>query len=156
MLLDTVVWLSICFAFAGPMLLSAVYEYALDRKVLEFLAPPKGVPPKIPMGLRAQLLLAVVCGNICMAVRERGDSESVEDRGRGGGADTENGLGFGISDKDKMDETQHHRVVHNSIWKRIMTMVNEYEAIGLDPDGSVKEVVSLPVKLKALLNSQAR
>ncbi|KAI0508629.1 hypothetical protein F5B22DRAFT_386046 [Xylaria bambusicola] len=149
MLLDTVVWLSICFAFAGPMLLSAVYEYALDRKVLEFLSPPKGHPPNIPMRLRAQLLLAVVCGNIRMAMRERSDSDSAEDGTR---ADAENGLGY--SESDKMPETTH-RVVHNSIWKRIMTMVDEYEAIRLDPDGSGKEVVSLPTKLKSLLNSQA-
>ncbi|KAK8026784.1 hypothetical protein PG991_003840 [Apiospora marii] len=40
MTLDTTVWLSICFAFAGPMLMSAMYEFVLDRKVLEFLRPP--------------------------------------------------------------------------------------------------------------------
>ncbi|KAF2968827.1 hypothetical protein GQX73_g4782 [Xylaria multiplex] len=146
MLLDTVVWLSICFAFAGPMLLSAVYEYALDRKVLEFLSPSEGELPKIPMRLRAQLLLAVVCGNIRMAMRERSDYES------GGQTPVDTG-------SEDLMSTEHrypHRIVHNSIWKRIMTMVDEYEACRMDGgDGRVKQMVSLPVKLKSLLNSQA-
>ncbi|KAI1426594.1 hypothetical protein F5Y12DRAFT_271541 [Xylaria sp. FL1777] len=148
MLLDTVVWLSICFAFAGPMLLSAVYEYALDRKVLEFLSPPKGESPQIPMRLRAQLLLAVVCGNIRMAMRERSDSDSGEDGGR---AYVDGGLGDSESDKTSVP----HRIVHNSIWKRIMTMVDEYEMSRLNGDAGVLQVVSLPTKLKSLLNSQA-
>ncbi|KAI0402795.1 hypothetical protein F4802DRAFT_608492 [Xylaria palmicola] len=141
MLLDTVVWLSICFAFAGPMLLSAVYEYALDRKVLEFLSPTKGEPPGIPMRLRAQLLLAVVCGNIRMAMRERPDPD--DDLGR-----DDSGL-----EDPKM--TTPHPLVHNSIWKRIVTMVDEYEASRADGSARVRQVVSLPTKLKSLLNSQA-
>ncbi|TGJ86703.1 hypothetical protein E0Z10_g2045 [Xylaria hypoxylon] len=149
-LLDTVVWLSICFAFAGPMLLSAVYEYALDRKVLEFLSPPKGESPKIPMRLRAQLLLAVVCGNIRMAMRERSDSESVDDDS-GGCTPVDSGLG----DLESVEKPVTHRLVYNSIWKRIMTMVDEYEVSRMNDDGSVRQVVSLPVKLKSLLNSQA-
>ncbi|KAI0425436.1 hypothetical protein F5Y09DRAFT_352274 [Xylaria sp. FL1042] len=149
-LLDTVVWLSICFAFAGPMLLSAVYEYALDRKVLEFLSPRKGKSPNIPMRLRAQLLLAVVCGNIRMAMRERSDSDSVEEGARAAyGGDS----GSGDSESDKMPVP--HRLVHNSIWKRIMTMVDEYEASRMDGEGGMQQVVSLPTKLKSLLNSQA-
>ncbi|KAI0863832.1 hypothetical protein F4860DRAFT_511721 [Xylaria cubensis] len=143
-LLDTIVWLSICFAFAGPMLLSAVYEYALDRKVLEFLSPPKGSPPRIPMRLRAHLLLAVVCGNIRMAMRERADEG-------GGHARVDSGLGDPESNKSVVT----HRIVHNSIWKRIMTMVDEYEALRMEGGETVKQVVSLPTKLKSLLNSQA-
>lgn len=38
--LDTVFWLSMCFAFAGPMLFSAVYEYTLDRKIIDYLSAP--------------------------------------------------------------------------------------------------------------------
>jgi hypothetical protein len=151
MLLDTVVWLSICFAFAGPMLLSAVYEYALDRKVLEFLSPPKGDPPQIPMRLRAQLLLAVVCGNIRMAMRERSDSVT------GSGSGTAR-LDSGLDDPESPATVRTvvcHRLVHNSTWKRVMAMVDEYEMARtegtLDP-----HAVSLPTKLKSLLNSQAR
>ncbi|KAI0910797.1 hypothetical protein F4823DRAFT_637240 [Ustulina deusta] len=149
-LLDTVVWLSTCFAFASPMLLSAVYEYALDRKVLEFLSPHKGESPKIPMRLRAQLLLAVVCGNIRMAMRERSDADSFN-AGGAGRADVESGSGD--SESDKMPAP--HRLVHNSIWKRIVTMVDEYEVARMDGTAGVQEVVSLPTKLKSLLNSQA-
>ncbi|RWA05993.1 hypothetical protein EKO27_g9108 [Xylaria grammica] len=150
MLLDTVVWLSICFAFAGPMLLSAVYEYALDRKVLEFLSPPKGEPPKIPMRLRAQLLLAVVCGNIRMAMRERTDCDSGDDASSGCTP-----VGSDLGDLEKAEEPVPHRLVHNSIWKRIMTMVDEYEVSRLDGNEKALQVVSLPVKLKSLLSSQA-
>ncbi|KAI8631979.1 hypothetical protein F5Y19DRAFT_472864 [Xylariaceae sp. FL1651] len=142
MLLDTVVWLSICFAFAGPMLLSAVYEYALDRKVLEFLAPPKGEHPKVPMRLRAQLLLAVVVGNIRMAMRERSDLAAGNVR-----------HDSAVEDLESPKTVVSHRIVHNSIWKRIMTIVDDYEASRADKDQ--QPVVTLSVKLKSLLNSQA-
>lgn len=144
-LFDTLVWLCICFAFAGPMLLSAVYEYALDRKVLEFLSPPKGNPPKIPMRLRAQLLLAVVCGNIRMAMRER-----VDERDGGGRVDSS------LDDPESTKTVVPHRLVHNSIWKRIMTMVDEYEASRIEGSENLQQDVSLPTKLKSLLNSQER
>jgi len=151
MLLDTVVWLSICFAFAGPMLLSAVYEYALDRKVLEFLSPPKGDPPRIPMRLRAQLLLAVVCGNIRMAMLERSDSVS----GSGSGT-TRHDSGLDDPESPVTARTAVcHRLVHNSTWKRIVTMVDEYETARME--GTLdQQAVSLSTKLKSLLNSQAR
>lgn len=134
--LDTMAWLAICFAFAGPMLMSAIYEYALDRKVLEFLAPPNGVPPDITHRLRAQLLIVVVVGNIRMATPEEdGDLERKPTL--------------------PVRRRRMSRLVHNSIWKNIMVLVDEYEAsraVGRQPE----EVVSLPTKLKALLNSQAR
>ncbi|KAI0021081.1 hypothetical protein F4780DRAFT_770484 [Xylariomycetidae sp. FL0641] len=142
MTLDTFAWLSICFAFAGPMLLSAVFEYALDRKVLEFLSPPKGKPPQITPRLRAQLLLAVVVGNIRMATVER-NGNGPNGRHDSVMADSESGGGV-----------CSHKMVHNSIWKRIMVMVDEYEeqraTVGVREDA-----VTLPTKLKALLNCQA-
>ncbi|KAI1103924.1 hypothetical protein F4804DRAFT_213221 [Jackrogersella minutella] len=142
--LDTVVWLAICFAFAGPMLLSAVYEYALDRKVLEFLAPPHGKPPVISMRLRAQLLLAVVIGNIRMATREI-DDLGIESRHDSAISDLEGRM--------PVARRQMSKLVHNSVWKRVMIMVDEYEASRATGRHN-KEVVSLPTKLKALLNSQ--
>lgn len=145
MTIDTVVWLAICFAFAGPMLLSAVYEYALDRKVLEFLAPPNQKPLDIPVRLRAQLLLAVVIGNLRMATLEMEDAESVE---------TESSMSSSNLKENKTGKGRARcRMVHNSIWKRVMTMVDEHEGdieVGNQRDG----VVSLSTKLKALLNSQ--
>ncbi|KAI0135030.1 hypothetical protein F4814DRAFT_443858 [Daldinia grandis] len=146
MTLDTVVWLGICFAFAGPMLLSAVYEYTLDRKILEFMAPTNGKPPPMSMRLRAQLLLSIVVGNIRMATLERDELE-VDNR--------HNGTSF--SDLEAIPPFTKRRtskLVHNSVWKRVMVMVNEYEALKLG-GGHRGEIVSLPTKLKALLNSQA-
>ncbi|KAI1329553.1 hypothetical protein F5Y16DRAFT_365442 [Xylariaceae sp. FL0255] len=145
MTLDTFVCLSICFAVAGPMLLSAVYEYALDRKVLEFLSPPKGESPKIPMRLRAQLLIAVVVGNIRMATKEKAlniVNHILHDSAAGG-------------DLESKSRTRiiSPRLLHNSIWKRVMTMVDDYETVR--SDGTHTQVVSLPTKLKSLLNSQA-
>ncbi|ETS86092.1 hypothetical protein PFICI_04117 [Pestalotiopsis fici W106-1] len=61
---DTIIWLSICFAFAGPMFMSAVYEYMLDGMILDFLVPRKTPQPSIPAVTRARLLLAAVVGNI--------------------------------------------------------------------------------------------
>ncbi|KAI1775654.1 hypothetical protein F4818DRAFT_414547 [Hypoxylon cercidicola] len=146
--LDTMVWLAICVAFAGPMLMSAIYEYALDRKVLEFLAPPNGKPPEITLRLRAQLLLAVVIGNVRMAIPEDDDIQ---------GAGRHDSAYSGDLERKTPKLGRGHimsRLVHNSVWKKVMVLVDEYEAsraIGRQP----QEVVSLPTKLKALLNSQA-
>ncbi|CAJ2501387.1 Uu.00g042400.m01.CDS01 [Anthostomella pinea] len=140
---DTVVWLAICFAFAGPMLLSAVYEYALDRKVLEFMSVAPSTA--LPMRLRAQLLLAVVAGNIRMATLERSEDIGADGCRDGVVDDPENG---------NRKLVPGHRLVHNSIWKRIMVMVDDYETERAGGRSGV-EVVSLPTKLTALLNSQA-
>ncbi|KAI2619259.1 hypothetical protein GGR54DRAFT_136196 [Hypoxylon sp. NC1633] len=144
--LDTVAWLAICFAFAGPMLLSAVYEYALDRKVLEFLAPPDGKPPDMPPRLRAQLLLAVVVGNIRMARLER---HEIGDDQRHDSVVSDD-----LEGKISVRGRTTSKLVHNSVWKKVMVMVDEYEASKVAGRGD-EEVVSLPTKLKALLNSQA-
>ncbi|KAI0378006.1 hypothetical protein F5Y04DRAFT_291469 [Hypomontagnella monticulosa] len=146
MTLDTVVWLAICFAFAGPMLLSAVYEYALDRKVLEFMAPPTGKAPNMPARLRAQLLLAVVVGNIRMATLERAEIEGPERH--------DSGISGDLEAKLPAKSRKTSRLVHNSVWKRVMTMVDGYEAARATGRRQ-GDVVSLPTKLKALLNAQA-
>ncbi|KAI1078246.1 hypothetical protein F5B20DRAFT_548556 [Whalleya microplaca] len=140
---DTVVWLATCFAFAGLMLLSAVYEYALDRKVLEFLAPVKGEPPCVGMRTRAHLLLAVVVGNVRMKTLERRGS------GASGRADS------AVSDLEGDIPVSKHVMVHNSVWKQVMAMVDEHEASGIDGRQQGVGVVPLPTKLKSLLNSQA-
>ncbi|KAI1806667.1 hypothetical protein F4811DRAFT_568481 [Daldinia bambusicola] len=146
MTLDTVVWLGICFAFAGPMLLSAVYEYALDRKILEFMAPPNDKPPAMPMRLKAQLLLSIVVGNIRMATLERDELEVDSRHHSTASSDLE-----AIRPLEKRITS---KLVHNSVWKRVMVLIDEHEASksnGRYPG----ETVSLPTKLKALLNSQA-
>ncbi|KAI5861680.1 hypothetical protein GGS23DRAFT_611828 [Durotheca rogersii] len=149
---DTFVWLAICFAFAGPMLLSAVYEYALDRRVLEFLAaPPETRPAAVPSRLRAHLLLAVVVGNLRMATLETHDVERAGPRTRRHDSV--------VSDDSELttapvNSRKIGEVVHNTIWKRVTAIVEEYEAARL-ADREDEPVVSLPTKLKSLLNSQA-
>ncbi|KAI0173358.1 hypothetical protein GGR52DRAFT_580038 [Hypoxylon sp. FL1284] len=152
--LDTVAWLAICFAFAGPMLMSAVYEYALDRKVLEFLAAPRKTHGIVPPRLRAQLLLAVVVGNIRMSTLELDDCDDPQ---QGAGARHDSGSSGDLERKKTSLPTRRRRmsrVVHNSVWKKVMVLVDEHEASKATGRG-LGEAVSLPTKLKALLNSQA-
>ncbi|KAI1397383.1 hypothetical protein F4819DRAFT_499524 [Hypoxylon fuscum] len=146
MTLDTLGWLAICFAFAGPMMMSAVYEYALDRKVLEFLAPPNGKPPAITRRLRAQLLLAVVVGNIRMATLERNDPDAQ--------SCNDNAIPNVFEGKRSARGRGRSRPVHNSIWKRVMVLVEDFETTRRAGRQN-EQVVSLPTKLKSLLNSQA-
>jgi len=71
---DTIGWLCVCFALAGPMLLSGVYETWIDMRLLRYLWTEIIFDPKLDdqhrkrpvltMQLRAQLLLLVVVGNI--------------------------------------------------------------------------------------------
>lgn len=135
---DTLFWLSICFAFAGPMLLSAMYEYVLDRKVLEFLdaSKEKGRRDRsnISSRLRAQLLLAVVVGNLRistgrrMSVFSQWDAQTSQRR-------------MSIGD-----------ILKDNTWTRVMAMIDEDE---LDTAWHGGKVL-LSTKLKAILNSQAR
>lgn len=155
MALDTIVWLSICFAFAGPMLLSAVYEFVLDRKVLEFLRPHEKTDrqrPTIPGRTKAQLLLAVVVGNvrISTSLADLRRSAFIGSGGDGGGTQDGNPetLTAAATNPDPP-------VPPDSTWDRIMTMVDEYEKSRANR-GLEVEAVSLPTKLKALLSAQAR
>ncbi|KAK7951198.1 uncharacterized protein PG986_006926 [Apiospora aurea] len=169
MTLDTTVWLSICFAFAGPMLMSSMCEFVLDRKVLEFLRPPNGsgrgdkglgTKPLIPAKVRAQLLLAVVVGNVRISTtgfveRRRGSyanavttasaaSETGPTYDISGGTDDTEADASGAPQQQLVDDT----------WDRVMVMIDEYEELQ-ESGGLQVGVVSLPTKLKALLNSQA-
>lgn len=144
---DTFIWLSVCFAYAGPMLLSAVYEYLLDRKVLEFLSPEKNKKlasgrPVISRRLRAQLLLAVVVGNLRLPTGRRSSgtipgrssrSEDVE-RARMGHLSTASDL-----------------IVDNT-WSRVMSILVDEDEV---PGRAAASRVCLSTKIKAILNSQA-
>ena len=62
---DTIVWLMIIFALAGPILVSGVYEARLDRRIIKY------INDKIESGVlsvaqRAHLLLVILVGNIDM------------------------------------------------------------------------------------------
>lgn len=146
MTIDTFIWLSVCFAFAGPMLLSAVYEFIIDRKVLEFLSPPqektKRDKPLVSKRLKAQLLLSVVVGNLRLSTGRRNSTFST----------------FKSTQTDEDPEVLGRRPTAATIdplsdntWSRIMAMLDESE----DSSSSAGKV-SLSTKLKAILNSQPR
>lgn len=70
---DTVFWISVCFAYAGPMTLSATYEYLLDWKILRSLATTK-----IFSVLTARLLLCSLAGNLKIETKDPGSGEQSE------------------------------------------------------------------------------
>lgn len=64
---DTIVWLSICFALAGPMMLSGLYEALLDNRVIEFVRE-KTHNRNLTLDMRCRLLMVVLIGNLDPAV----------------------------------------------------------------------------------------
>ncbi len=74
--LDTLIWLCICFAFAGPMILSGLYEAMLDNRMLEFLRI-KVQNQKLTLDMRCRLLMIVLIGNLDLAI-----DKPLEDEGR--------------------------------------------------------------------------
>lgn len=136
--IDALVWLFLCFAFAGPMLMSAMYEYALDGKVLGFLNESKGRVKNgvqnIPPRLKAQLLLAVAVGNLRISTGRRVSMFSQWDA-----------------------ETRQRRlsigdILKDNTWTRVTAMLDDDESDVAWSGGSVR----LSTKLKAIFNSQAR
>lgn len=61
--LDTVLWLSVCFALAGPMILSGLYEALLDSRVIEFVRD-KVENGRLTLDMRCRLLMVVLIGNL--------------------------------------------------------------------------------------------
>jgi len=60
---DIIIWLSICFGFASPMLLSGLYEAYLDHQILNFVKD-KTENGRLTMDMRARLLFVVLVGNL--------------------------------------------------------------------------------------------
>jgi hypothetical protein len=58
--IDTLLWLSLCFAFAGPMILSGVYEAFLDNRILRFL----NGTATLRSDVKARLLFIILVGNL--------------------------------------------------------------------------------------------
>lgn len=149
MTVDTVVWLAICFAFAGPMLLSGVYEFVLDRKILECLCPPeKSIDrPKIPIKLRAHLLLAVVVGNLRISTRGiQHHQSSKQTRQDSYGLYSGNG-------KVPSDPIEPYAV--DDTWYRVTAMLDELDQTKTTVQSDTRKV-RVSTKLKAILMSQAR
>jgi hypothetical protein len=63
--IDTLIWLCICFAAAGPMILSGVYEAFLDSRILSVLQKSLD-SSSLTMQMRARLLLIIFVGNFVM------------------------------------------------------------------------------------------
>ncbi|KAF6839856.1 hypothetical protein CPLU01_01453 [Colletotrichum plurivorum] len=61
--IDTIIWLSICFAIAGPMILSGLYEAMLDNRVLEFLRE-KIHNKRLTLDMRCRCLMLILIGNL--------------------------------------------------------------------------------------------
>lgn len=60
--LDTLIWLGVCFAAAGPMIVSGVYEAFLDNEILSVLKASLRTG-SLTTEMRARLLLVVLVGN---------------------------------------------------------------------------------------------
>lgn len=67
---DTIIWLSICFAFASPMLLSGLYEAFLDNRIIAFLME-KTNNCRLTLDMRARLLFVILVGNLDLEPEER-------------------------------------------------------------------------------------
>ena len=68
-IMDTVIWLSICFAFASPMLLSGLYEAFLDNRIIGFLIEKRD-NFRLTLDMRARLLYVILVGKPSKAISE--------------------------------------------------------------------------------------
>lgn len=65
--LDTLVWLSVCFALAGPMILSGLYEALIDSRVIDFVND-KIKNGRLTLDMSCRLLMVVLIGNLDLAI----------------------------------------------------------------------------------------
>lgn len=68
-ILDTMIWLSICFALAGPMILGGLYEALLDNRIVEFVHE-KRRNGQLTVDMRCRLLMLVLIGNLDLSLDE--------------------------------------------------------------------------------------
>lgn len=68
-LADTIIWLSLCFAFAGPMIISGLYEALLDSRMLEFVQE-KVKNCNLTLDMRCRILMVILIGNLDLAIDE--------------------------------------------------------------------------------------
>lgn len=139
--LDTVIWLACCFAFAGPMLLSSLIEYMLDRKVLEYLADQERILPST----QTRLLLSVVAGNL----RIEGDNTTPASPGAGSGSnfDGDQLLKAEEGGATPVSTTNSSSNTGDTTWDRVMAIA---PAKGELPTAEAK------LWLKSLVNTQMR
>lgn len=58
---DVLIWLALCFAFSGPMILSGVFEAFLDSRILDFVGRETGTLDRI---WSTRLLYIILVGNL--------------------------------------------------------------------------------------------
>ena len=75
--IDTIVWLLVVFALAGPILLSGVFEALLDKRVLEYLQD-KIENGRLTGEQRVRILYTILLGNLDMH-SERGYDDGAWD-----------------------------------------------------------------------------
>ncbi|QKX64749.1 uncharacterized protein TRUGW13939_11925 [Talaromyces rugulosus] len=73
---DTIIWLCTCFAFAGPMILSGLYEALLDNRILDFVKE-KILNKRLTLDMRCRLLMVVLIGNLDLALDKPQNEETV-------------------------------------------------------------------------------
>ena len=69
--IDTVIWLSICLALAGPML-SGIYEAFLDSRILSYLHN-KFENGQLTVDMRARILYLILMGDLDLATSSHGE-----------------------------------------------------------------------------------
>lgn len=67
--LDTLIWLSICWALSGPMIMSGLYEALLDNRVIDFVQDKKK-NGRLTLDMRCRLLMLVLIGNLDLALED--------------------------------------------------------------------------------------
>lgn len=60
---DTIIWLCMCFTFAGPMLVSGLMEAYLDKAMLDFVSS-KIKAGRLTLDMRARILFVILVGNL--------------------------------------------------------------------------------------------
>lgn len=78
--IDTIIWLCTCFAFAGPMILSGLYEALLDNRILDFVKE-RIRNKNLTLDMRCRLLMIVLIGNLDLALDESQDTQTVQSEG---------------------------------------------------------------------------
>ncbi|ROV97960.1 hypothetical protein VSDG_04879 [Cytospora chrysosperma] len=67
--IDTIIWLSVCWALSGPMILSGLYEALLDNRVIDFVQEKKK-HRNLTLDMRCRLLMLVLIGNLDLALED--------------------------------------------------------------------------------------
>ena len=60
---DTIIWLCVVFALAGPLLISGLYEAWIDKRVIDYMSKKNNFH-ELPFALRSKILIAVLVGNL--------------------------------------------------------------------------------------------